>query len=200
MSGTLPTSPEPASVELTSLEPTAVSTAHNLRKIRRSRGVQRWQLDVAYAPMTREEFGPLYAFMIAQAGQSEAFDAVIPPLSTPQGTTGSDTPTVNGAHAAGLQTVATTGWTISTLVLKAGDIIRFAGHAKVYMVTQDATSDGSGNVTLTIRPKLTIALVNTESLTVRDVPFQVTLATDATTASLTPGVNFGFDMKLVETL
>jgi len=137
---------------------------------------------------------------MAQQGQVETFDYVPPVIGTPQGTTGSDTPLVVGAHTAGDTTIDTDAWTINTLVMKAGDILRFAGHAKTYMVTADATSDGAGAVTLSIRPALAEALVNNEGITVRDVPIQCTFAKDDLVTSVSPGDVWGFSIELVETL
>lgn len=93
------------------------------------------------------------------------------------------TPLVNGAAqnvtyaastAGGLsQTIVTDGWTVSTAVLKAGDVITFAGvfavnpvpgegvtgktvmpYLKQFTVLADVTSNGSGQATLTISPAI----------------------------------------------
>jgi len=200
MSGTFPTSPNPRSIKLTSIEPTVVSTAHSLRKIRRSRGTQRWKLEVGYPPMRRSALAPILAFAMLQQGQAETFDFIPYTFGTPQGTTGSDNPVVDGAHTAGDTTIATKTWTGSTLVLKAGDLVRFAGHAKTYMVSADATTDGAGLATLAIRPALIEDLADNAALTVRDVPIQCTFASDSQEVALTSTDVFGFGVDLVETL
>ncbi len=67
---------------------------------------------------------------------------------------GGGTPLVNGATQTGA-TIITDGWPNSTLVLKAGDLVTFAtGPTLVYDVTADGTSDGSGNLTLSISPNI----------------------------------------------
>lgn len=86
------------------------------------------------------------------------------------------TPLVNGAAQnvtyatskdTGTQSLITDGWTVSTLVLKAGDVFTLAGvydvnpvtkatlpHLKQFVVTADGTSSGTGTLTLTIAPAI----------------------------------------------
>jgi len=86
------------------------------------------------------------------------------------------TPVVNGASqnvtyatagGAWTQSLITDGWTNSTAVIKAGDVITIAGVNSVnrrtrtttgdlqtFVCTADGTSDGSGNLTLTISPPI----------------------------------------------
>ena len=66
---------------------------------------------------------------------------------------GGGTPLVNGASQTG-QSLITDGWPNSTLVLKAGDIITLASIDQVFTVAADGTSDGSGELTLTINPPI----------------------------------------------
>jgi len=199
MSGTFPSSPGPASIDLKSVEPTAVSTAHNQRRIRRSRGTQRWRLDLKYSPMSRAELAPILAFAMKQEGQKESFDYVPPVIGTPQGTTGSDNPLAVGAQSAGDTTIPTDTWSNSTLVMKAGDLVRFAGHSKTYMVTDDATTDGAGAVTLSIRPALVEALADNEALTVRSVPITCTFDGDIQESKFSPGA-VEYQASLIETI
>lgn len=79
------------------------------------------------------------------------------------------TPLVEGASQTGAAIVSD-GWEISTLVLEKGDIITFAGcfdvnpvsreslgYLKQFVVTADATSDGSGDLTIAISPAIVTA-------------------------------------------
>jgi len=77
------------------------------------------------------------------------------------------TPVSNGANQTG-GTIVTNGWTASTTgILKAGDIITFAGvyevnpqsklstgSLKQFVVTSDVNSDSSGNATIPVSPAL----------------------------------------------
>ena len=91
------------------------------------------------------------------------------------------------------QTINTDGWTNSTAVLKAGDVITFAGvfavnpvpgegttgktvmpYLQEFTVTADATSDGSGAATLTIAPAI-----------ITSGPYQTVSAEPADNAAIT---------------
>ena len=147
--------------------------------------------------MTRSEFAPIYSFAVKQRGQYETFTYYPPTVSSPQGTA-TGTPVVNGAQSAGDNTIVTDGWSNSITALKAGDFLKFAGHDKVYMVVEDATSDGSGNATLTIEPPLRSSVADDEGITVSDVPFTVRFADDiAEFDGGAPNI-FSFNMGLIE--
>ena len=197
MSGTFPTSPEASRINIKSVSPTFVSTSHSFKEQRRRRGGHRWLLEIEFPPMTRSEFAPVYAFAVKQRGQYETFTYYPPTVSSPQGTA-TGTPVVNGAQSAGDNTIVTDGWSNSITALKAGDFLKFAGHDKVYMVVEDATSDGSGNATLTIEPPLRSSVADDEGITVSDVPFTVRFADDiAEFDGGAPNI-FSFNMGLIE--
>jgi len=197
MSGTFPTSPVPADIKVSSFTPTLVSETQSMKRQVRRRGGQRWAFEVNYPPMTRAEYAPVYAFCIAQRGQYETFTFIPPVVSDPQGTA-TGTPLVNGAQSAGDNTIVTDGWSNSITALKAGDFLKFSGHNKVYMVTADATSDGSGNATLTIEPPLMADVSDNEALTVGDVPFTVSLVNDTQEFSAGPPNIYEFNLQLIE--
>ena len=56
--------------------------------------------------------------------------------------------------------------------LLAGDLIKFSGHSKVYMVTADVNLDGSTKDTISFTPRL-IRHVNGDTITYSNVPFTV---------------------------
>ncbi len=71
---------------------------------------------------------------------------------TPNGA-GGGTPLVNGASQTGASLI-TDGWPNSTLVVAAGDNLKVAGLNAMYQAYVDGTSDGSGNLTLTLNPPI----------------------------------------------
>lgn len=199
MSGAFPASPAPNRIKLISVAPNFVSVTHSLKRQVRSRGVQRWQFNVEYAPLRRTKFMPLFAFAVAQRGQFETFTFIPVTLAKPQGIA-TGTPVVAGASQTG-RAINTSGWTVSTTgILKAGDVLKFAGHNKVYMQTVDADSDVSGNVTLTIEPALEESPADLEAITVNNVPFTVSFTGDNQEADTAPGVDhlYGYVMTLTE--
>ncbi|MFH1984119.1 MAG: hypothetical protein ABIL58_19950 [Pseudomonadota bacterium] len=178
MSGTFPTTPAPSKVSIESFYPTFVSTAHNQSRQVSQRGGHRWFLTLDFPKgLTRAELAPIFAFLVAQRGQYDTFTYTPPVVDDPRGSV-SGTPLVDGASQTG-RTIATKGWTASqTGIVLAGDFIRFAGHNKVYMITANADSDGSGEADISIDPALLASPVNEAVITVTDVPFTVGLLDD----------------------
>lgn len=192
-----PSSPTPMQVTLRSVQPTRTSVAHSLKRQARTRGAQRWAFRFTYAPLLRVSFAPLFAFLLSMRGQADTFTVVMPTLKTPQGTW-LGTPVVNGAGQTG-RTVALRGLTASqAAAAKSGDLIKFANHTKVYMVTADAASDGAGLATVTIEPQLIAAINDGELLTTSNVPFTVAMASDNLDTSLSLGLNYSLDVDFIE--
>lgn len=149
--------------------------------------------------MTRASFAPVMAFAVAQRGQFETFTVVPPIISVPQGNIVGSTPLVNGASQTG-RSLITDGWANSTLVMKAGDFFKVATNSKVYMVTSDGTSDGSGNLTLSIEPALVASPGNNDALTVTAVPFTMAMLSDVQEFPYSVGGFFTFEVDFEEVL
>lgn len=196
MSGTFPTSPAPSALSLRTIQPSLVSVSHSLKRQTRSRGGQRWGFALQYRNRSRAEMAALMAFALAQRGQYGTFTFIPSVIGTPRAAV-SGTPLCKGASSAG-RSIATDGWAISSTVMQAGDFIKFAGHAKVYMLTADVVSNGSGEATLAIEPALYSAVADNEALTVSDVPFTVAFGADTHEISLAPGQVFDWSCELVE--
>ena len=197
MSGAFPLTPSPNAIKIQSLQPTRVSLSHNLRRSTRTTGAQRWLINADWLGLSRSQFAPIQAFVIAQRGQWDNFTMVLPGHKQPQGAA-TGTPLVNGVSQTG-RSLATKGWTASvTGILKAGDFIGISGQTKVYMVTADASSDVSGNATLTIEPALMSSPADGAALVVRNVPFTLSLAGDSVEMAVAPPVLYNFSLPLVE--
>lgn len=187
MSGAFPLAPAPNNVSLGVVSPTLVSVAHSLKRQTRSRGAHRYLVEAQWTKLTRANHAILRAFCLKQRGQYETFTWVLPKWSMPRGAQGG-TPLVNGTPAAGARTVGVdgasngiTGWG------KQGDLFKFAGHAKVYELTEDCNSDGGGNVTLVFEPGLFAAPANNEALTFAGVAMTLGLTQDSIASVLRPG-------------
>ena len=198
MSGTLPTSPAFKSLSITSVQPTLISKAISGRRQARQIGGQYWKMTVSYPPMTRAQFAPIYAFIVAQRGSFESFIVIPTVVSNPLGSAGG-TPLVNGASQTG-RSLVTDGWTNSTAIFVAGDYLKLAGNDKVYMVTADATSNGSGSATISIEPALVASPANDEAIAFENIPFTVALTTGVQEFSTGTGGLFEFDLDLEEVL
>lgn len=194
-----PTTPKPRTVERTSISPTFVSKAHSGKRQARAVGSHMWKFKLDYPPMTRATFAPLDAFLVAQRGQYATFTFVLFGHESPLGIA-TGTPLVKGASQTG-RSVTTDGWTINqTGILKAGDFIKFGGHSKVYMITADANSDGSGNATLTIEPALMTSPSDNEAITASNVPFTCALASDSSAGTGEAPQLYRASVELVEVI
>lgn len=108
-------------------------------------------IDVSLPPLERENAEPWIAFLLALRGPLGTFLAGDVAGKTPRGAA-SGTPRVNGASQIGTSLV-TDGWTPGvTNILKKGDWIQVG--SRIYKNLNDVNSDGSGNATLDIFPRL----------------------------------------------
>ena len=111
------------------------------------------------------------------------------------------TPLVNGASQTG-SSLVTDGWTASSDILNQGDIITIAGVYRVhpetkqstgelqqFVVTADASSDGSGNATISISPSI---ITSGAKQNVSGSPADNAAITVAGTASTAHGISLAF--------
>lgn len=183
----LPTIQRPSGATLKASQPTRMSVSHSLKRQVRTTGAHRWSIALSWQPMPREVFMQFYAFLMALRGSNDTFTCTLAGHTAPQGSW-AGTPVVNGASQTG-RSVSMRGFTASAAnVAKAGDLIKFAGHTKVYMVTADASADGSGIAAVSIEPALLESPADAEAITYSNVPFTVALASDTFDMALTPGM------------
>ena len=198
MSGTLPTSPAFSALNIRSVQPTFVSRTISGRRQARQIAGQFWTMTAAFPAMTRAQFAPIDAFVMKQRGQYESFQVVPPVLNAGLGSP-AGTPLVNGADQTG-RSVVTDGWNASITIFKAGDFLKFANHDKVYKVVTDATSDGSGDSTITIEPPLVTSPATDSAITYTSVPFTVALTSAIQEfATGTTGL-FSFELDMEEVI
>lgn len=199
MSGTLPTSPGPKDAELISDQPTFTSKSETGKRQARNAGGHQWFATFNYPLLNRDEFEPINAFIMAQRGELEEFQVVMPQKATPRGVaTGS--PTVAVPAIAEDTTIIITGFTINTPgILKAGDVIKFASHSKVYMNITDLDANSSGACVATIEPPLVQPLGAGEVVTVNNVPFTMSVIGLHKYKTRNPMVNT-YKLKMEESL
>ena len=199
MSGTFPTSPAFQSLNIQSIQPTLISRTISGRRQARQIGGQLWKMTATFPPMTRAQFAPIYAFIVAQRGRYESFSLVPPVVGNPQGSA-AGTPLVNGASQTG-RSLETDGWTQNTAIFKAGDYLKLAGNDKVYMVTADATTAVSSSaLTLTIEPALVASPANNEVIIYESIPFTVALTSGVQEFSTGATGVYEFEIDLEEVL
>jgi hypothetical protein len=153
---TLPASPSNRSIVLRkrSVVAVGVSPFGLIPQVQVSGG-QQWAGTFTLPPMQRATAEPWLAALISLNGQEGSFLAGDTANTAPRGV-GTGTPLVKGAGQTGYDLV-TDGWTTSqTGILKAGDWLQLGTgtSSRLYKVMADANSNGSGEATLTLWPKL----------------------------------------------
>jgi len=203
MSGALPSNDFNA-LNFKSQQKTLMSTTDSGKTFRRQVDGQRWTFTVSYPLKTRQDFAPIQAFIIRQRSQKEDFTITFPSYLNAQGSE-TGTVLVDGVHAVGDTTINVNGHAGDTAgSFKAGDIIKFAGHSKVYMIVSDVTPSSNAS-TLTIEPPLTNALANDEAVTYDSVPFTVHLNSDVqefqtNQVDSSGNLLFSFEFDVIESL
>ena len=172
MSGAFPISTAKfESLGIKSIQNTIISKTVSGKKLARQIDGQRWGFTARVITAKRSDvYGDLMAFIIKQRSGKENFTIIPPEVEDARGTA-SGIP--HGTASAG-DTSITLGGT-GTGTLKAGDMIKFANHDKVYMVVADQSDISTG--TLTIEPPLTTA-VSSSNIQFDNVPFTVHLTND----------------------
>ena len=175
MSGQFPTDPNFRSLNFKDNRPTLLNQTLSGKKQVRQIGAQYFSFTVAMPPLQQEKSQEIFAFLQKQKGSFEDFTIVAPLDNLGAGKSETDIQVV-GAHTSGDASIALDGFTANqTGALKAGDLIKFANHSKVYMVQSDIDSDGTGALTVLISPNLVASLADNEAVTVNKPSFTVYL-------------------------
>lgn len=168
---TLPSSPAVRVARLTPLSVVAASRSpFTLERQTQVHQGQQWQMALAWPTMDRAEAEPFLAALISLNGKEGSFLIGDPAASSPQGAAKDTpgTPLVKGAAQTG-DTINFDGAPIDTTdYLKAGDMVSLGSGAstRLHKVLEDASSDGAGDFTLTLWPKVVTAPADNAPLTV----------------------------------
>tara|TARA_Y100001937_G_scaffold6474_1_gene8425 strand:+ start:1322 stop:1927 length:606 start_codon:yes stop_codon:yes gene_type:complete len=178
MSGSFPTSPGFSALNFQNVRPTLVNQSLSGRRAVRQIGSQYFMFTVSMPPMNQDDAMNIFAFLQKQKGSFESFQIKIP-LQNRGADKSSTAVKVVGSHSATDSTISLDGFSASTTgVLKAGDLIKFAGHTKVYMVQSDIDSDGSGAATVLIEPGIVTTLADNEVVTMNQPDITVYLTSE----------------------
>ena len=169
------TNPNFRSLNFKDNRPTLLNQTLSGKRQVRQIGSQYFSFTVQMPPLQQEKAQEVFAFLQKQKGSFEDFTIVAPLDNLGVGKAETDIQVV-GAHTSGDASIVLDGFTASqTGALKAGDIIKFANHSKVYMVQSDIDSDGTGALTVLISPNLVASLADNEAVTVNKPSFTVYL-------------------------
>ena len=122
-------------------------------------GYALWTVTLTLPPMLRPDAANWEAFMMKLHGRVGTFLLYDPDAKTPQGGVNTSA-TLNGAVSVGDYTISIdTNNANMTNVFKAGDYIQIgtAASAKLYMIVDNANSNGAGEATVNIEPPIKVA-------------------------------------------
>lgn len=143
-------------VEITSNQPTVQTQSISGRRQVRSFASQYYSAKITLPPMTETDLRKVYAFLIRQQGARDTF--TIAPVNLKK-----VTGTQSASEAVQAGTTGDTSISLDTSVgkYKMGDMIKFSGHSKVYMITQD---QGASSTTINFEPPLISDVAGTETV------------------------------------
>lgn len=195
---TLPTSPSIREMTWTPQTNVAVSTSEftGEQQVYEHQGMW-WNVEVALPPMERAEAEEWISFFLKLNGQQGTFRMGDPDGTTARGVA-TGTPLVNGASQTG-KSLITDGWTISTTdILKAGDWIQIGDYA--YKNLNDVNSDGSGNATLDIWPRLRSSPGNNATIIVASPTSLFRLASNTMVWNSNDLTHYGISFRAIEAI
>ena len=133
-----------ASVTFTKEQPTMMSRTNSGRVVTRSLVGEKLKIAIAYNPLTRAEFEPVYSFLTEKKGRLKPFFVSLPQYADAQDSTYSGTFTVDGAYAAGKDNFLADHSSL-TGTPKRGDTFTItdganSNHTKLYTVTRVQTN------------------------------------------------------------
>lgn len=181
----------PSSVSLVPVNPTRVTTTLNGIEQRQAVGGQYFRLVAEFTGLNKAELRQIQSHVIQQGGPLTSFEFTLPDyLGDSTGAyTGTITLSSNGAVGQTSVSVTSTGSTFPSL--KAGDLIRFASHDKIYTLTSDVSSPGT---TLAFYPALRTAVTSGQTVTHQNLTIKVRYSED--TENLVVGTNLYSDISI----
>ncbi len=178
MSGQFPTSPNFRSLNFKDNRPTLLNQTLSGKKQVRQIGSQYFSFTVQMPPLQQEKAQEVFAFLQKQKGSFEDF-TIVAPLGNLGAGKGETDIQVVGSQVVGDSQIELDGFSASqTGALKAGDLIKFANHSKVYMVRSTIDSEADGTLDVLISPNLVASLADNEAVTVNKPSFTVYLESD----------------------
>lgn len=166
---TLPTTPGFTNAQITARNAAGISESpFTFRQQVYQHQGQMWEAQLSLPPMKRAQAAAWVAALVSLGGVVGTFLLGDPDAQTARGIA-TGTPLVKGASQTGL-TLDTDGWTINqTGIMLAGDYIQFGSGTtqRMHMITVDADSDGSGDSSLEIWPRIRESPNNGATITVQ---------------------------------
>ena len=155
----------------------------------------RWYATFNLPPMKKENSLEYIGFLQRLQGRVHSFFGFDANHRSPSGTIAGSTLLVDGASQTGTS-LTLDGAQASTTVLKAGDF--FSVNSELKMVTVDATSDSSGDVTVNFVPSLRSSPSDDAVITTTNPVCTMKLTGDSTTYSINTAGIYGISFSGLE--
>ena len=125
-------------VKFESQQPTSFTRTNSGRVITRAIVGHSWKINITYNPMTRDQFEPVYSFLLEKRGRLKPFFVALPQYSSSRTAT-SGTISVDGAATAGATNIKVDGFGSVTGGLRPGDMFTItdssnSNHKKIYVL------------------------------------------------------------------
>jgi hypothetical protein len=193
------------------------------RLVSRETSGHKWTIDISYNPMTREEFEPIYTFLLQKRGSLSPFFVSLPQYKKPRDTafalfvaSNNFQPVFDGIAGSTNLMIKKTGYVRATHgTPKPGDIITItdtsdSNHKKAYQITRVETEsnylvgttppeDDNGELRIWFTPSLQRNVESTTSVINFNNPlFRVILKNDVQEYTLDSSNLYSFSLKLEE--
>jgi len=157
----------------------AVTKTASGRIIRSTAATTLFKGTLELVSLTVSDFKQIQGFIAKAKTSVNDFTIEIPEISFRTATDNVGTVTVQGSFGQGSTSVnvTTDQGNINATALKMGDVIKFSGHSKVYMATEDAVMDSAG-FAIAFEPALVLQVSTSETVTYDNVPFKVIMSSD----------------------
>lgn len=213
------TGPGYASVRLSSKQPVVKDMTNSGRLLARAIAAHNWDIDISYNPMTREEFDPIFSFLIQRLGALNPFFVSLPQYLAPKNTDFAQYASAANLESAGTYLPGTTsmligksGYSYTTNGTPVpGDIFNVVGadsnHNKVYMVTRvetnadyqtGTTAPTVSQVRIHFTPQLQKTVTTGDDILFDEPTFKVVQSGDVQEYSLNTNNLYSFSLKLEE--
>ena len=201
-----------ASVKFSSEQPVSMSRTNSGRVITRSIVGQHWIIDITYNPMTRDEFEPVYNFLMEKRGRLKPFFVVLPQYSSPRTST-SGTISVSGSITSGDTNFLIDGMDSVTGGLRPGDMFNFSdssnsNHKKIYQIVRvtdytnklstDSALDSTDERRLYVVPPVEKDVSDNSTIVYTNPTFRVVQRSDVQEYSLGTNNLYQFSLQLEE--
>lgn len=212
-----------ASVKITSEQPYMTDRTNSGRLLARANAAHKWKINITYNPMTREEFEPIYTFLLQRRGPLNPFYVSLPQYRIPR-----DSTFATHAQSNNLEVNAASGYPAGRTVMNLdganytiaddntpspGDLFVVDGtnsnHEKAYMVTRvetptdyegasSADAPSANNIRVHFVPGLARAVANNDDVKFHNPLIKVIRVGNVEEYSLNTNNLYQFSLNLEE--